>query len=67
MHTAIIVSIKRKSDSKIFSLSDTVTSDGGIFRGVINKFIYSPDKIIVVIDTDKDGNDRQDFDLSELD
>jgi len=67
LNDATINEVTRISDSKTFKLGQTVTSDGGLFRGVIDGFNQFQDGMRVHVDVDEDSNDRQYFSISELD
>lgn len=61
----IILSVKRLSDNKVFSLDDPVESEG-FWRGIIDGFQQFEDDFRVHLDMDQES-DREYFSISELD
>lgn len=66
-NTVDIISVVRKSDKKMFRIGDTATSDGGIFRGVIDGLNQFKDDFRAHLRTDEESEDREYFSISELD
>ena len=59
--------VQRLSDGKVFSIGHTVTSDGGIFRGVIDGMQQFEDDFRVHLNVDPDSGDPEYWSISELD